>query len=66
MSASPSFDEEPDIVECRRYIDRALAGLHTLHLGPLDYNVATTVDDLLAAARMLEQFGKDRIIPVTE
>lgn len=61
MSASRSFNEEPSVIECLRYIDRALGGVRTLHIGPLDYNVATTVDDLLAAARVLEQFGKDRL-----
>lgn len=59
MSSATSFDNEPDMVECRRHIDRALGGLSMLHLGPLDYNVATTVDDLLAAIRLLERFEKE-------
>lgn len=59
MSAATSFGHEPDIVECRRYIDRALASLGTLHLGPLDYNVTQTIDDLLVAVRLLERFGTE-------
>lgn len=58
MSAAP-FDNEPDVIECRRHVDRALGGISTLHLGPLDYNVASTIDDLLAAIRLLERFKKD-------
>jgi hypothetical protein len=60
LGEAGSFDDEPAIAEARRYVDRALGGIDTLHLGPLDYNVAQTVDYLLAAARVLEQFGKDR------
>lgn len=56
---SAALDCEPDVVECRRHIDRALGGLSTLHLGPLDYNVTQTIDDLLAAIRLLERFGKE-------
>lgn len=46
--------------EARRYIERALAGIATLDLGPLDYNVSTTIDDLLAAQRVLEQLRGNR------
>jgi hypothetical protein len=59
MSGAAPFDREPDIVECRSRIERALGGLATLHLGPLDYNVAQTVDDLLVAIRLLERFGTE-------
>jgi hypothetical protein len=58
MSAA-TFDWEADIVEARRYIDRALGGIATLHIGPLDFNVSTTVDDLLAAIRLLERFRNE-------
>ena len=43
--------------EARQYIDRALGGINTLHIGPLDYNVLTTVDDLKVAARLIEEYG---------
>ena len=56
---SAALDCEPDVVECRRHIERALGGLSTLHVGPLDYNVAQTIDDLLVAVRLLECFGKE-------
>jgi hypothetical protein len=46
--------------EARRYIERALGGIATLEIGPLDYNVATTIDDLLAAQRVLEQLRSER------
>jgi hypothetical protein len=58
MSAA-SFDNEPDAVECRRHIDRALGGLSTLHLGPMDYNVSSTIDDLLSAIRLLEKIKNE-------
>lgn len=47
------------VKEARSYAERALGGIDTLHLGPLDYNVTTTVDYLRTAAALLEQFGKD-------
>ena len=55
----PSFDDESAIKEARGYVDRALGGIDTLHLGPLDYNVTTTADYLRTAAAILEQFGRD-------
>lgn len=55
-----SYENEPDIVEARAHIDRALGGISTLHLGPLDWNVSSTIDDLLVAIRLIERFGKDR------
>jgi hypothetical protein len=62
MSSDSQAGERPEmgeaIAEARRYIDRALGGLSTLHLGPLDYNIATTADDLRAAASVLEQIGR--------
>lgn len=42
------------IVMCREYINRALAGLSTLDIGPIDYNIMATVDDLLSAIRLIE------------
>ena len=52
---------EPDkvIQEVLASINRAIGGVNTLHLGPIDYNIATTVDDLLVAIRLLEQLGRD-------
>jgi len=47
----------PLIDEARTFIDRAIAGLNTLHLGPLDYNISTTVDDLRTAERLIEEYG---------
>ena len=44
----------------REYATRALAGLNVLHLGPLDYNITTAVDELRTAAAILEQFGIER------
>lgn len=51
-----SFDNEPKIVECRRHIDRAIGGISTLHIGPLDYNVSSTIDELNAAIGLLQWF----------
>jgi hypothetical protein len=59
MSAAIDLNNEPDVVECRRRIDRALGGLNTLHVGPLDDNIATTIDDLLAAIDLLERLEKE-------
>jgi hypothetical protein len=57
IDADNTFYDDPALIECRAQIDRALGGLNTLHLGPLDYNVATTVDNLLAAVHLLEEFS---------
>lgn len=57
MSRFPESDEV--IQEVLSSINRAIGGVNTLHLGPIDYNIATTVDDLLAAIRLLEQLGRD-------
>lgn len=57
MVTRESFEREPDVIEAARYIDRARAGLSVLHIGPLAYNVRTTVDDLLVAIRLLERFS---------
>jgi len=46
--------DESAIAQVRLYIERALGGLNTLHLGPLDYNVFTTTDYLRTAANMLD------------
>jgi hypothetical protein len=48
------------VKEARRYVERAMGGIDTLHLGPLDYNVTTTVDYLRTAAAILEEFGRER------
>lgn len=53
------FEDEPDIREARSLIDRALGGISTLHLGPLDYNVFNTADTLRAAASLIERFGRE-------
>lgn len=53
-----SFGNEGLIKEARRYIERALGGISTLHLEPLDYNVFTTADALRAAALTIEEFGR--------
>ncbi len=55
-----SFKDEPEIKEARSYIDRALGGILTLHIGPLDYNAGNTADALLAAARCVEEFERRR------
>lgn len=47
-----------EVREARQHVERALSGLATLHLGPLDYNAASTVDCLQTAAAILEEFGK--------
>ena len=43
------------LAEARLNIERALGSLDTLYLGPLDYNVATTIDYLRVAERLIEQ-----------
>ena len=52
---------EPDeiIQEALASVEMAVGGIRTLHIGPLDYNIATTVDSLLVAVRLLEQLGRD-------
>lgn len=50
----------PFLDEARERLDRALGGINTLHLGPLDYNIFTTVDELMAAARLIEAYGKEK------
>jgi len=54
-----SFSGHPDVIECRRRIELAAASLNSLHLGPLDYNVATTKDDLVVAIRLLEKLESE-------
>jgi hypothetical protein len=53
-----SFENEPAVKEARSYADRALGQIKSLHLGPLDYNVATACDYLRTAAAILEEFGR--------
>jgi hypothetical protein len=54
------FPEPDDVIqEVLASINRAIGGVHALHIGPIDYNIATTVDDLLVAIRLLEQLGQD-------
>lgn len=57
MSRFPEPDEI--IQEVLASVNRAIGGINTLHIGQLDYNIATTVDDLLVAIRLLEQFGQE-------
>lgn len=52
--------ENDTLAEARSYAERAIGGFDTLHLGPLDYNVATTVDYLRTAAALLEQYFQDQ------
>ena len=44
-----------DLQEARRFAERAISGLDTLHIGPIDYNVSTTVEYLRTAAALLER-----------
>ena len=44
--------------EAREFINRALGGISTLNVGPIDYNVSTTIDDLRVACRMIEEAGR--------
>ena len=60
MSDHPDFRNVETVSEARRYADPALGGINTLHLGPLDYNVATTADDLRTAAALIEKFGQEQ------
>ena len=50
--------DDPDVTAARIAVTRAMAGIGTLHLGPLDYNVRTTIDELLIAVRHLERFDQ--------
>jgi hypothetical protein len=54
------FDNEKLVMEAAQHLARASGMLNTLHLGPLDYNITLTVDYLLAAARCVQQFGRER------
>lgn len=58
MSALPSIADSAEVREVRQRVERALGGINTLHLGPLDYNISTTTDDLKVAICLLEQFGE--------
>lgn len=62
IDAENTFYDDAGLIECLAQIDRAIGGVNTLHLGPLDYNVATTVDNLLAAIRLLEDFGRRNML----
>jgi hypothetical protein len=48
------MDENPFLARAKALAERGLGGISTLHLGPLDYNISTTVDDLRTAAKHLE------------
>ena len=50
--------ELPDI---KAYIERALGSLSVLHIGPLDYNIACTIDDLRVAERLLSSLYAESI-----
>lgn len=51
------MENEYLVSEAMQYVDRAVGVIHTLHLGPLDYNVTTAVDYLRTAAKALEEYG---------
>lgn len=55
MKYDQSIPFEEDVEECREFIKRATGGLNTLHIGQKDYNLTSTIDDLLAAIRILER-----------
>lgn len=50
-----NIQDHAEVAACRSRIDHALAGLATLHLGPLDYNISITIDALLGAIDCLER-----------
>lgn len=50
---------DASLKEALRSVERAIGGINTIHIGPLDHNIRTTVDDLLVAIRLLEQVGRD-------
>lgn len=54
-----SLPFQQDLSAARAYAERGLAGFDTLDLGPLDYNVFTTADNLRTAAAMLERWGQE-------
>jgi hypothetical protein len=54
------FGDNPQLAEARRYIERAIGGVETMHLGPLDYNVFQTADYLRTAAALIEQFYQNQ------
>ena len=49
----------PTLDEAHACVERAMGGLHTLHVGPLDHNVFRTADDLRMAAKLLELFEQE-------
>ena len=57
MNRFPEHDEV--IQEVLASINRAIGGVNTLHIGPIGYNISTTVDDLLVAIRLLERLGEE-------
>lgn len=54
-----SFENEKFVMEARDNAEVAIGIIDTLHLGPLDYNVATAADYLRTAAGLLEQFQRE-------
>ncbi len=56
----PPYDNS-NLREAERRIEMALSNLHLLHIGPLDHNVAVTVDDLLAATHLIEEFQRAQV-----
>lgn len=56
MSITSELDQEFN--EAKASLERAIAGINTIHLGPLDYNIVTTVDDCLVAIRILERIAR--------
>jgi len=53
----------PLLDEARQRIELALSGINTLHLGPMDYNISTTIDYLRAAERLIEAYGQEQGAP---
>ncbi len=49
----------PLLQEAKERLNRAFGGIETIDLGPVDYNVSTTTDDLLVAIRLLEAYGQE-------
>ena len=46
--------------EAREKIERALGSIGVIHVGPIDYNIFQTVDDLRAAERCLQEYGRQK------
>lgn len=47
--------------EARAYAERAIGVIDTIHLGPVDHNVANAIDFLRTAAGLVEDFHRERL-----